>query len=84
MTELENKVLEIIRNNQEFVGSNINLETKFREDLGVDSLVIAQLAIEIEDAFDIRFEGIHMSDLTTIRQVIIKTEELIERNSKVQ
>jgi acyl carrier protein len=54
---MENKIKEIInivleKNNKETV-KDLNKETSLRDDLGMDSLDLAELTVRIEDEYDV-------------------------------
>jgi len=74
---MENKIKEIInivleKNNKETV-KDLNKETSLRDDLGMDSLDLAELTVRIEDEYDVDiFED----------GIIDKVGEIIEKISK--
>jgi acyl carrier protein len=56
----------------------IKPETLLVEDLEIDSLLAANLAFELEDAFDILIEEVEMKDVTTVGDLA----RLIEAKTK--
>ncbi len=54
----------------------IGLETTFADDLGADSLDLLQIAMGIEEAFNIKFEEEDLSDILTVKDAIDKIEKL--------
>ncbi len=51
--KVEEKVIEIISNNQGKKVEEISMESRFAEDLGVDSLSTVEIMMEIEKEFGI-------------------------------
>ena len=51
--EVEKKVVDIVVERMEVARDRVNTETRLVEDLGADSLDIAELVMEFEEAFDI-------------------------------
>ena len=62
--------------------TNYSLSTSFYDDLGWDSLDIAELVMEFEDCFDLEIPDNHISSLTTIRDVIQYITKLKKQNSQ--
>ena len=52
------------------IESDIKLESKLNEELGIDSLLAAQLAILLENKYDIEIEDEEFEKLVTIKDVI--------------
>ena len=54
---MEEKIIKIIllvlTNNQMYMSEKINLSMSLRDDLGFDSLMLAELTVHIEEEFDI-------------------------------
>lgn len=69
------KVKSIIVNQLGVEESEINLETSF-EDLGVDSLDLFQIVIEIEEAFDIQIE--EAESIKTVKDAVEYVESKTE------
>ena len=45
-------------------------EAKLQEDLGIDSLSAVELAMELENAFDIRIEDDALENLKTVQDIL--------------
>ena len=45
-------------------------EAKLQEDLGIDSLSAVELAMELENAFDIRIEDDAFANLKTVQDIL--------------
>ena len=56
----------------------IKPEAKLNEDLGIDSLAAVELALELENEFDIRIEDEELANLVTVQDVM----DIIEKKSK--
>lgn len=54
--------------------ADIKPETKF-EDLGIDSLDVTELAMSIEDEFDIEFEV--SQSITTVEELVAEVEKKV-------
>ncbi len=70
MDDLTQKIFDTIAQHPEITPGEFDLQTDFRKDLGLDSLVIAELTIELEDLFDIRFPDSLMSEVKTVNDVV--------------
>ena len=56
----------------------IKPEPKLNDDLGIDSLAAVELALELENEFDIRIEDEELAKLETVQDVI----DIIEAKKK--
>lgn len=56
----------------------IKPEAKLNEDLGIDSLAAVELALELENEFDIRIEDEELAKLVTVQDVM----DIIEKKQK--
>lgn len=68
------KVAELIAEKIEADVSEIKPETKF-EDLGIDSLDVTELAMSIEDEFDIEFEV--SQEIKTVAELVAEVEKKV-------
>ena len=46
--------------------SELDLETRFVEDLGADSLDMYQIAMNFEEVFDVRFSEVDLKQVVTV------------------
>lgn len=74
VTHSAQTVLELIQAHPE-VDDSVSPATNFREDLGLDSLMIAEIALEIEDRFHFRFDSADLRKIMTVADVIAITQE---------
>lgn len=70
------KVKEIMEEKLNLDGVDIKLETRFKEDLEVDSLDLFELVMALEDEFGTEIPSEELEKLTTVGAVI----EYIEKN----
>lgn len=54
--------------------SQIALESKLKEDLGIDSLAAVELVLELESTFDITVEDEELMALKTIQDIVTLVE----------
>lgn len=73
--DIANTVKKIVSNKTQLEG--INESTKLSS-LGLDSLDLVEITLEIEDVFHVNFTSSEIRDLRTVKEVI----ELIERKTK--
>lgn len=50
--------------------SEVTPEAKLNDDLGIDSLAAVELALELENVFDVRIEDEELAKLVTVQDVI--------------
>lgn len=50
--------------------SKITLEASFKEDLGVDSLDVVELVMELEDEFDLEISDEDAEKITSVGEVV--------------
>ena len=53
LQEVKETILVVLENSSLPVDVEINLETRLREDLGLDSIALAELAVRIEEKYDV-------------------------------
>ncbi len=59
-------------------GQAIHEDTRLVEDLGLDSLKVMDLLLEVEDRFDLAIPLNILSDVQTVRDLAQKLEKLIQ------
>ena len=64
------KIIEIIEEQLSVEGMEITEKTRFKEDLSADSLDLFELAMAIEEAFDIEIPSEDLEKVTTVGSVI--------------
>ena len=68
------KVKELLQN--AFKGKEINLDTKFREDLQADSIKVLSVIMDIEDEYNLELDEETIRSIVTVRDLV----EYIEKN----
>lgn len=69
MSNLE-RVKEVIMENLGVDEDELTEETNLVEDLGIDSLDMVELAMELEDEFDMSIEDEEMEKLATVKDIV--------------
>ena len=72
----ETEILEIIINHPDVEASEINTSTNLRENLGLDSLTIAEITLEIEDTYKFRFPEDAIKNIITVGDIVNYTQKL--------
>ena len=73
--EIKDKVIEITCENQKVDRSKVTEATSFIEDLGADSLDIAELVMELEDEFDVDIREEDTGNIKTVGDAIAFVEK---------
>ena len=68
------KVKEFLQNS--FKGKEINLDTKFREDLQADSIKVLSVIMDLEDEYNLDLDEETIRSIVTVRDLV----EYIEKN----
>ena len=68
------KVKEFLQNS--FKGKEINLDTKFREDLRADSIKVLSVIMDIEDEYNLELDEETIRSIVTVRDLV----DYIEKN----
>ncbi|MBQ6095773.1 MAG: acyl carrier protein [Lachnospiraceae bacterium] len=69
------KIIEIIEEQLSVEGMEITEDTRFKEDLAADSLDLFELAMAIEDAFNIEIPSEDLEKVTTVGSVMTYLKE---------
>ena len=69
------KIIEIIEEQLSVEGMEITENTRFKEDLSADSLDLFELAMAIEEAFNIEIPSEDLEKVTTVGSVIAYLKE---------
>ena len=62
------KVKEFLQNS--FKGKEINLDTKFREDLQADSIKVLSVIMDIEDEYNLELDEETIRSIVTVRDLV--------------
>jgi NADH dehydrogenase (ubiquinone) 1 alpha/beta subcomplex 1, acyl-carrier protein len=68
--EVTERILTVVKNFDQVDASKVKPETKFAEDLGLDSLDIVEIVMAIEDEFAIEIPDQEADRITSIAQAI--------------
>jgi NADH dehydrogenase (ubiquinone) 1 alpha/beta subcomplex 1, acyl-carrier protein len=68
--EVTDRILTVIKNFDQVDASKVKPETKFADDLGLDSLDIVEIVMAIEDEFAIEIPDQEADRITSIAQAI--------------
>lgn len=68
------KVKEFLQNS--FKGKEINLDTKFRDDLQADSIKVLSVIMDIEDEYNLELDEETIRSIVTVRDLV----DYIEKN----
>jgi acyl carrier protein len=79
MPDLENEIRGIIAQIIEKEPSEITLDARFFEDLGVDSMMALEIMAAIEKKYKIAIPEGKLTQLTTLRQTLAVAEEFMSR-----
>jgi acyl carrier protein len=74
MNDLERRAREILARHLKTEPSRLRPEDRLREDLGADSLDLAEIVYEFEDVFDTRIPDERAVDLRTVGDVLLAIE----------
>ena len=71
LQEVKEIILTVLENSSLPVDVDITLETRLREDLGLDSIALAELAVRIEEKYDVDVfeDGLVFSVEEVIRKI---------------
>jgi len=75
MSEVFNRVKEIIVEQLDAEESAITMEASFRDDLEADSLDVVELVMELEDEFDIEIADEEAENINTVGDAVNFIEE---------
>ena len=70
LDNIEPKVIEIISNQLSLRDHDIQLDSRFVDDLGADSLDLVELIMEMEEEFDIEIPDDDLEQLQTVQNVV--------------
>jgi acyl carrier protein len=67
---IEDKIRQIISDRLEVKAEKISLESKLRDDLGIDSFGLVELSFEIKDKFGIKIEDSDFPKILKVRDAV--------------
>ena len=77
--QVKDKVVDIICQKLDVAKEKVNMETRYTEDLGADSLDQAELVMEFEDEFDINIPDDAEGKIKTVGETVKFIEEQISK-----
>lgn len=80
MASVQEKVISIIADQLGADASNITMETDIANDLGADSLDIAELMIAFEEEFSIDIDESEAQNISTVGDVVKHIEAAVGEN----
>jgi acyl carrier protein len=70
MSKIENKVIEIVTKELRMQPGVVTLESRFREDLGTDSLDALEIVVALEDAFKMEMPTTTHEKIITVKDAV--------------
>lgn len=70
------KLVNIIVDQLGVSSSEVTLETSFKDDLGADSLDLYELAMALEEEFNVELPSDKLNDIETVEDIIKALKEL--------
>ncbi|WP_223700264.1 acyl carrier protein [Sutcliffiella deserti] len=70
MADILERVTKIVVDRLGVDESEVNLDSKFKDDLGADSLDVVELVMELEDEFDLEISDDEAENITTVADVV--------------
>lgn len=77
MSDVFNKVAEVVAEQLSVELSEIKLESNFIEDLGADSLDTVELLMALEETFDCEIDESAASSLVTVQDIVNYVNETV-------
>lgn len=77
MSDVFNKVAEVVAEQLSVELSEIKLESNFIEDLGADSLDTVELLMALEETFDCEIDESAASNLVTVQDIVNYVNEVV-------
>ena len=70
MTLIEDKVIKVVTKELRMKPGTVTLESKFREDLGTDSLDALEIVVALEDAFNMEMPTTTHEKIITVKDAV--------------
>lgn len=77
--QLRERLLQVIADQFGVTGEKIRNESHFMYDLGLDSLDLAQLQLEMEEEFKIEVTDIDMKGVATVGDALLFLEKVLDQ-----
>jgi acyl carrier protein len=75
--DIETVVIDLVRRELHATARRIEPQTRFVDDLGVDSLALIELTLAFEETFDIDIPDEEATKIRTVRDAILSVEECL-------
>lgn len=69
MNDILNRIKEVLAKDYEVDPATVSLQSKLKEDLGLDSLDLSEAILAIEDEFDFEFDDDAVDSLKTLEDM---------------
>ena len=76
-TEVETRVIDVIRRHLHASDRKLDARTHFIDDLGADSLALVELTLVFEETFDIEIPDAEADSIRTVRDAVISVEKYL-------
>lgn len=70
MADVLERVTKIVVDRLGVDESEVNLDSKFKDDLGADSLDVVELVMELEDEFELEISDDEAENISTVADVV--------------
>ena len=78
MSETKERLIKLMSEQLDLEESKITEDANLRHDLNADSLDMSELAMSVEDEFNIQVEDSDMENLETVRDIIELLEDKVK------
>ncbi len=79
MSDIENRVLEVVAKKMELDPDKIKLDARFGDDLGADSLDLVELVMELETKFNIEIPDSDAEKIVKVSDAVEYIQSKIEK-----
>jgi acyl carrier protein len=76
-TEIEAQVIDAVQRHLHATDRHLDARTRFVDDLGADSLALAELTLVFEEAFDVDISDEEADKIRTVRDAIAAVEKAL-------
>ncbi len=76
-TEIEARVIDAIQRHLRATDRQLDARTRFIDDLGADSLALAELTLVFEETFDVDISDEEADRIRTVRDAIVAVEKAL-------
>ncbi len=80
-TEIEARVIDAVQRHLHTTDRHVDVRTRFVDDLGADSLALAELTLVFEETFDVDITDEEADAIRTVRDAIVAVERALRARS---